>query len=78
MAQASHPGPTTTGVVTAGAASSGAPGITGVSRAARPLPVLQARLRASSIAPDRGDRRKEICDCGLTEDPPWCDGTCGD
>jgi hypothetical protein len=78
MTQASHPDPTATFVMAAGAASFGAPGITGIARSARPLPVLQAGRRACSVAPDRGDRRKEICDCGLTEDPPWCDGTCGD
>jgi hypothetical protein len=78
MTQVPHPDQTATGVIAAGAASSGTPGTTGIARSARPLPVLQAGRRACSALPDRGDRRKEICDCGLTEDPPWCDGTCGD
>ena len=78
MAQAFHRDPTATGAIAAGATSAGTPGtITGIARSARPLSVLRACGRACAVAADRGDRRKEVCDCGLTEDPPWCDGTCG-
>ena len=76
MSQASQPDPTSSAAVTTG--SAGAPAtVTGLARSARPLPVLVARDRACAAAGEPAKRRTDICDCGLTEDPPYCDGTCG-
>jgi CDGSH-type Zn-finger protein len=75
MNQASRPDPTSAVRTSAGAAATPTT-VTGIARSARPLPVL-TRDRACAAAGDRGKRRTDICDCGLTEDPPYCDGACG-
>jgi hypothetical protein len=77
MRQASQPDTTSTVPGPSGAAGSPTTA-TGVARSARPLPILAVRDRAWAVAGERGKRRTDICDCGLTDDPPYCDGTCGD